>query len=103
MEHTFSHLDAQGNVTMVDVGDKAPSKRVAIAEAVVELAPATLELLKKSALPKGDVLACANVFVLLFIRRIKRLKRLQPSEVFFIFLRCPLATIEMQRACQNDN
>ena len=38
MEHTFSHLDAQGNVTMVDVGDKAPSKRVAIAEAVVELA-----------------------------------------------------------------
>ena len=30
-------------------------------------------------------------------------KRLQHSEVFFIFLRCPLATIEMQRACQNDN
>ena len=44
-----------------------------------------------------------SVFILLFIRRIKRLKRLQPSEVFFIFLRCPLATIEMQRACQNDN
>ena len=53
MEHTFSHLDAQGNVTMVDVGDKAPSKRVAIAEAVVELAPATLELLKKSARPRA--------------------------------------------------
>jgi len=36
MEHTFSHLDAQGNVTMVDVGDKAPSKRVAIAEAAMD-------------------------------------------------------------------
>ncbi|MGE9984699.1 cyclic pyranopterin monophosphate synthase MoaC [Desulfovibrio sp. SGI.169] len=61
MKAALSHLDAQGNVTMVDVGDKSPGKRVAIAEAVVELAPATLELLKKSALPKGDALACARI------------------------------------------
>ena len=37
MEHTFSHLDAQGNVTMVDVGDKAPSKRVAIALSLIHI------------------------------------------------------------------
>ncbi len=61
MKDAFSHLDAQGNVRMVDVGAKVPSKRVAIAEAVVELAPATLELLRQSALPKGDVLACAKI------------------------------------------
>ena len=73
MEHTFSHLDAQGNVTMVDVGDKAPSKRVAIAEAVVELAPATLELLKKSALPKGDVLACAKIGGIMAAKRTSQL------------------------------
>lgn len=73
MEHTFSHLDAQGNVTMVDVGDKAPSKRVAIAEAVVELAPATLELLKKFALPKGDVLACAKIGGIMAAKRTSQL------------------------------
>ena len=73
MEHAFSHLDAQGNVTMVDVGDKAPSKRVAIAEAVVELAPATLELLKKSALPKGDVLACAKIGGIMAAKRTSEL------------------------------
>ena len=73
MERTFSHLDAQGNVTMVDVGDKIPSKRVAIAEAVVELAPATLELLKKSALPKGDVLACAKIGGIMAAKRASQL------------------------------
>ena len=73
MEHAFSHLDAQGNVTMVDVGDKAPSKRVAIAEAVVELAQATLELLKKSALPKGDVLACAKIGGIMAAKRTSQL------------------------------
>ena len=73
MERTFSHLDAQGNVTMVDVGDKIPNKRVAIAEAVVELAPATLELLKKSALPKGDVLTCAKVGGIMAAKRTSEL------------------------------
>ena len=32
-----------------------------VAEAVVELAPETLDLLKRAALPKGDVLTCAKV------------------------------------------
>ena len=61
MNENFTHLDSQGNVTMVDVGAKAHSERVAIAEAVVELAPATMELLRKNALPKGDVLTCAKI------------------------------------------
>ena len=61
MNDNFTHLDSQGNVTMVDVGAKTPTERVAIAEAVVELAPATMELLIKNALPKGDVLTCAKI------------------------------------------
>lgn len=69
MGYSFSHLDAQGNVTMVDVGEKTPSRRVAIAEAVVELAPATLELLKKAALPKGDVLTCAKIGAIMAAKR----------------------------------
>ena len=61
MNDNFTHLDSHGNVTMVDVGAKTHSERVAIAEAVVELAPATMELLLKNALPKGDVLTCAKI------------------------------------------
>ena len=49
MNDNFTHLDSHGNVTMVDVGAKTHSERVAIAEAVVELAPATMELLRKNA------------------------------------------------------
>ena len=61
MKTAFSHLDADGNMTMVNVGGKVATERVAIAEAVIELAPATMELLRRKALPKGDVLACARI------------------------------------------
>ncbi|WP_165070323.1 cyclic pyranopterin monophosphate synthase MoaC [Desulfovibrio sp. ZJ200] len=73
MEHSFSHLDAQGTVTMVDVGGKTPGRRVAIAEAIVELAPATLELLQKAALPKGDVLTCAKIGGIMAAKRVDEL------------------------------
>ena len=61
MQDNFSHLDKDGNITMVDVGAKPDTRRVAIAEAIVELSPNTLKLLKECALPKGDVLTCAKV------------------------------------------
>ncbi|ATD82002.1 MULTISPECIES: cyclic pyranopterin monophosphate synthase MoaC [Desulfovibrio] len=70
MNSSFSHLDGQGNVTMVDVGGKQATERVAIAEAVVELRPATLELLLKVALPKGDVLTCAKIGGIMAAKRV---------------------------------
>ena len=70
MNDNFTHLDSQGNVTMVDVGAKNHSERVAIAEAVVELAPATMELLRKNALPKGDVLTCAKIGGIMAAKRV---------------------------------
>ncbi len=57
----FSHLDASGAATMVDVGAKPPQLRRAIATGELRCAPATIRLLKKQALPKGDVLACARL------------------------------------------
>ena len=73
MNSSFSHLDGQGNVTMVDVGNKQATERVAIAEAVVELGPATLELLLKVALPKGDVLTCAKIGGIMAAKRVGEL------------------------------
>jgi cyclic pyranopterin phosphate synthase len=69
----FSHLTPRGVVKMVDVGEKTATRRVAIAEAVVEMAPATLELLKKSALPKGNVLACAQIGGIMAAKRVSDL------------------------------
>ena len=57
----FSHLDASGAATMVDVGAKPPQLRRAVATGELRCAPATIRLLKKQALPKGDVLACARL------------------------------------------
>ena len=66
---TLTHLDAEGHTHMVDVGQKPVTRRVAVAEAVVELAPRTLELLREKALPKGDALACAKIAAILAAKR----------------------------------
>jgi cyclic pyranopterin phosphate synthase len=58
---TFSHLDAAGAAAMVDVGAKPPQLRRAVATGELRCAPATIRLLKKQGLPKGDVLACARI------------------------------------------
>jgi cyclic pyranopterin phosphate synthase len=55
------HLNAHGEAHMVDVSDKPATRRVAKAEAFVRLLPATLELLRRGSVQKGDALAVARV------------------------------------------
>jgi cyclic pyranopterin phosphate synthase len=57
----LTHLDAQGRASMVDVGDKEVTQRVAIAEAVLRLAPEVAALLFQGNLPKGEAIAVARV------------------------------------------
>jgi len=57
----FNHLDDEGNVHMVDVGAKQASVRVAVAEALVTMTPATAEKLFAGELAKGDALATARI------------------------------------------
>jgi cyclic pyranopterin monophosphate synthase len=57
----LSHVDESGRARMVDVGAKADTERVAIAQARVTLLPATLALIRTNAAAKGDVLAVAQV------------------------------------------
>ena len=66
---TFSHLDETGAATMVDVGAKPPQQRRAVATGELRCAPATVRLLKKQALPKGDVLACARLAGIMAAKR----------------------------------
>jgi cyclic pyranopterin phosphate synthase len=65
----LSHLDADGNAHMVDVGAKAISQREAIAQGRVIMEPGTLELIISGGLPKGDVLAVARVAGIMAAKR----------------------------------
>ncbi len=65
----FSHMDPDGAISMVDVGHKGDTRRVAIVRSVVQVSPATLDLLKRQALPKGDVLTTAKVAGILAAKR----------------------------------
>ena len=60
-EPTFSHLDDKGNAHMVDVGDKAVTRRRAVARCSVSMAPATASAIVSGSLPKGDVLGVARI------------------------------------------
>jgi cyclic pyranopterin phosphate synthase len=57
----LTHFDDQGNAHMVDVSDKATTDRVAVAEARVEMLPATLALVTEGRARKGDVLGVARL------------------------------------------
>ncbi len=57
----FTHLDADGRVRMVDVGQKAPSKRTAIAGGSISMTPETLERIMDEKVKKGNVLETARI------------------------------------------
>ena len=63
----LSHVDASGDVRMVDVGSKPVSRRIARAGARVRMAPETLRRLQ--ALPKGDALATARIAGIMAAKR----------------------------------
>ena len=69
METTFSHMQSDGSVHMVDVGHKKDSARTAMVAAVVEVSASTLALLQKAALPKGDVLTTAKLAGIMAAKR----------------------------------
>jgi cyclic pyranopterin phosphate synthase len=65
----FSHLDARGAATMVDVGGKAVQFRRATATGNLLCETATIRLLKRRALPKGDVLGVARIAGIQAVKR----------------------------------
>jgi len=65
----LTHLDAQGRARMVDVGDKAPSQRKAVARGEIRMAAQTLRLIEESGLPKGDVLSAARLAGIMAAKR----------------------------------
>ncbi|MBM3119957.1 MAG: cyclic pyranopterin monophosphate synthase MoaC [Chloroflexi bacterium] len=61
------------DIRMVDVGGKPVTKRQAVAKGRVVMQAATLKLLKRGKLPKGDVLAAARVAGIMAAKETHRL------------------------------
>ena len=66
---TLSHLDRRGRARMVDVGEKAVTRREAIARGEVRMKPATLRTIASGTAKKGDVLAAARIAGILAAKR----------------------------------
>ncbi len=57
----LTHIDEQGRVRMVDVTAKAPTERMARAQAVVTMAEETFALIADRKVKKGNVLETARI------------------------------------------
>ncbi len=61
MTDTLTHLNAQGEAHMVDVGAKDVTAREAVAAGSIHMQAATLRLIVEGGHKKGDVLAVARI------------------------------------------
>ena len=69
----FTHFNAQGRARMVDVTDKPATHRSATAAGTVRMSRATAEAIRTGGVPKGDVLAVAQVAGILAAKRTSEL------------------------------
>jgi len=57
----LTHLDASGTARMVDVSGKPATRRRAVAEGRIRMAPETARAIRAGDAPKGDVLGTARL------------------------------------------
>ena len=69
MDKPFNHFDADGNAVMVDVSEKSPTVRVAVAEGTIRLTPPILAAITGRTAAKGDVLGVAQVAGIMATKR----------------------------------
>jgi len=69
----LTHLDANGRVQMVDVGEKPVTRREAIARGAIRMAAATLEAIVGGTLKKGEALTTARIAGIVAAKRTSEL------------------------------
>lgn len=57
----LTHFNRQGQAHMVDVGDKASTRRIAVATGKISMLASTLALIQSGDAKKGDVLGIARI------------------------------------------
>lgn len=69
----FTHVDSSGKASMVDVGDKPKTERVAEARGSVFMKHETLGKIKTNGIEKGDVMSTARVAGIMGAKQTSRL------------------------------
>ena len=57
----LTHLDKNGNATMVDISDKKTTTRTALASGVIHITQEILEAIKKDSIKKGNVFTVSKI------------------------------------------
>ena len=92
----LTHLDANGRVRMVDVGEKPVTRRIAIARGSISMAPATLDAIAGGKLKKGEALAAARIAGVMAAKR--------THELIPLCHQIPLEVVEVDfRAAPSDS
>ena len=65
----LTHFDETGQAHMVDVGAKALTHRVAVAEGCILMQSATFELIRQGQARKGDVIGIARIAAIMAAKR----------------------------------
>ena len=65
----FTHFDEKGNAVMVDVSEKEPSSRVAIAEGAICVSEEIMAAVTGNTVKKGDVLGVARVAGIMAVKQ----------------------------------
>lgn len=66
---SLTHFDSAGQAHMVDVGEKAPTARRALAEGEILMQATTLQLIRDGSAKKGDVLGVARLAAIMASKR----------------------------------
>jgi cyclic pyranopterin phosphate synthase len=90
----LTHLNQQGEAHIVDIGDKAVTRRRAVATARLEAQAATLELIMGGALKKGDALAVARIAGIMAAKK--------TAELIPLCHPIPLTRVEVEIARDGD-
>ena len=92
MNERFTHLDESGRARMVDVGEKAVTRRTATAAARVTMAAKTLQMILDGGHQKGDVLGVARVAGIMAAKR--------THELIPLCHPLPLDSVAVELTCQ---
>jgi cyclic pyranopterin phosphate synthase len=90
----LSHFDAAGNAVMVDVGAKPVTERVAVATGRVLMQAATLALIERGGVKKGDVLTVAQLAGIMGAKH--------TSDLIPLCHPLALTSVTVELACQPD-
>ena len=65
----LTHIDSEGRVRMVDVGDKPVTDRVAVARGTIRIGPAAMQAIRSGSVAKGDPLQAARIAGIMAAKR----------------------------------